>query len=53
MNAELSHEIPPPEHVLEELVHAGPPRRVVAGNRAELCSAASGTNPEQNIPILW
>ena len=43
--AELPHEIPQPEHVLEELVHGGPPRWVVAGNRAELRVCRFGHQP--------
>ena len=34
--AELRRRVPQPEHALEELVHGGPPSRVVAGNRAGL-----------------
>ena len=34
--AELPHEVPQPQHVLEELIYRGPSRQVVAGNYAEL-----------------
>ena len=36
MIAKLQCEIPQPEHVVEEIVHGGPSRRVVAGYGAEL-----------------
>ena len=36
MGAKLLCEIPQPEHVVEEIVHGGPSRRVVAGYGAEL-----------------
>ena len=35
MIAELPHEVLQPEHVLEEIVHGGPSRRVVAGDCTE------------------
>ena len=36
MIAKLPPEIPQPEHVVEEIVHGGPSRRVVAGYGAVL-----------------
>ena len=45
MVSELPHEITQPEHVLEELVHAGPPWRLVAGNCAELRLGRLGHQP--------
>ena len=34
--AKLPREVPQPEHVVEEIVHRGPSRRVVSGYGAEL-----------------
>ena len=45
MVAELPHEVPQPEHVLEGLVHGGPSWCVVAGDRAELRFCRLGHQP--------
>ena len=49
--AEPRRKIPQSEHVLEELVHRGPPWRIVAGNRAALCLRRVGYSPEQKISV--
>ena len=43
--AELPHEVSQPEHVLQEIVHGGPSRWVVAGDRAELRFCCLGHQP--------
>ena len=45
MVEELPCEVPQLEHVLDDLVHEGPFRRVVAGNCAELCLCRAGHPP--------
>ena len=45
MIAKLPCEIPQPEHVVEEIVHGGPSRRVVAGYGAELRLRFLGHQP--------
>ena len=45
MVAKLPCEISQPEHVVEEIVHGGPPRRVVAGYGAELRLCLLGHQP--------
>ena len=49
--AGLPRKVPQPRHVLEGLVHGGPPRRAVAGNRESCASAASRASPEQKTSI--
>ena len=45
MIAELGHEVPPQEHVLEEFLHGGSSRRVVPGYSAELRFCRLGYEP--------
>ena len=45
MVAKLPFEVPQPEHVVEEIVHRGPSRRVVAGYGAELRLRVLGHQP--------
>ena len=45
MIAELPHEVSQPQHVVEEIVHGGSSRRVVAGNCAELRFRCLGHQP--------
>ena len=45
MVAKLPCEVPWPEHVVEEVVHRGPSRRVVAGSGAELRLCFLGHQP--------
>ena len=47
--AKLRCEVPQLEHVVEEVVHRGPSRRVVAGYGAELRLRVLGPSPEQKI----
>ena len=51
MVAKLPCEVPQPEHVVEEIVHRGPSRRVVAGYGAELRLRVLGTSPEQKTSV--
>ena len=37
MFAQLPRKVPKPEQLVEEIVNGGPPWRVTAGNRAEMC----------------
>ena len=45
MVAKLPCEVPQPEHVVEEIVHRGPSRRVIAGYSAGLRFCVLGHQP--------